>query len=239
MNFLFVTSIATVFFYVPRAQLISRARIKFTQLQARMFMAAGVYQRFQSYIFAATLSQYIWDKPSALTPLQLMILSPLEYARDGIILFSISSSSQAGDSLFDALASPAHWSVELIRCTLLGGTAARGENNHYVANGSTVFVTKVSVRRMEVVEEERKINEEEDWVQLRGELLVPRDAMLPFHFSAVAVYVSSIFLSFFCPIIRHRCSNWFLLNSMRFASYQPSPKNNSTLSCWSVDCGRY
>lgn len=143
-------------------------------------------------------------------PPQLTIPSPIEYARGTMIPFFISSREQPSSALAAALADPASWSIELIRCTLLGGTAARGSFDYFEANGSTVFVTVVSIGRMEVVEDERA-NEAGEWT-MRGQLRVPRDVLLPFRFSMVAVYVSQAFHD--CqahnalPTLPYASSNW-------------------------------
>lgn len=115
---------------------------------------------------------------------QLATPSPREYSQGSAVPFYLAVNVRAGNPLAALLIDPSNWTVELIRCTLLGGAAARGDLDHYEADGSSVFVTSVARGRME---QGRNVGNS-DW-RIRGDLYVPRNAVLPFRFSMVAVYV--------------------------------------------------
>lgn len=115
---------------------------------------------------------------------QLVTPSPREYSQGSAVPFYLSVIAQAGNPLAAQLVNSSNWTVELIRCTLLGGAAALGDLDHYEADGSSVFVTSVARGRMG---QERNVGNNE-W-RIRGDLYIPRNAVLPFRFSMVAVYV--------------------------------------------------
>lgn len=105
------------------------------------------------------------------------------YTRGSTITILLSSPSLLSNSLSTILSSPRNWAIELIRCTLLGGTSARGELTHYVHNGSTVVVDVVAQGVFEEVDE----TDTDGWM-MRGRVRIPSDALLGFHFGLVAVY---------------------------------------------------
>lgn len=119
--------------------------------------------------------------------LQLALPNQVQYAPASTIPFYIAIAVPRQDDLASQLVLPSNWTIDLIRCTLLGGTAARGLLTLFEADGSSVFVSSVAQGRIEVVEPGR--DEDEGQWCLRGQLIVPRQAVQAFRFSMAAVYV--------------------------------------------------
>ncbi|KAF8310039.1 hypothetical protein DL93DRAFT_2170029 [Clavulina sp. PMI_390] len=159
--------LATAFRYIP-------------QIMALPF-AAGM----GSQLTAAVPTLPNWNKSSfsvAGTRFEVALPMSLTFARGTFIPFTLASNSDD----IPELANPAAWSITLVRCTLLGATALRGELNYFEADGKAVLVDVIA--RASGLRLWRDAESSTGGWKMEGDVRIPRDTMLPFRFSVIAVY---------------------------------------------------